>query len=117
MIETQIFDTLKGLVSNRVYPLVMPQNPTLPALVYTRIVTNAQNNLDRPPTLDQCLIQIDSYAKTYLEAKQVAEQARDVLEVSALKSTLQNIQDFWEDEAKIYRVTMDFYCWEKRPSV
>jgi Na+-translocating ferredoxin:NAD+ oxidoreductase RnfD subunit len=116
MIEKDIFDALKGLVNNRVYPMVMPQNPTLPALVYTRIATNAQNTIDAPPsTLDQCLMQIDAYAETYLAAKELAESMRAAMEAAPFKATLQTSQEFWEDTPKIYRVTFDFYCWEKRP--
>jgi hypothetical protein len=115
MIEQQIFDTLKALVSNRVYPLIMPQNPTLPAIVYTIISTNAQNTLCNPPsTLDHVLVQVDAYAETYLASKQLGEQARTALEQSPLKATLQTTQEFWEDTPGIYRSSLDLYCWHKR---
>jgi hypothetical protein len=115
MIEQQIFDTLKGLVSNRAYPLVMPQNPTLPALVYTLVATNAQNTLCNPPaSLDQVLVQVDAYATTYLEARQLAEQARSAIEQSDLKGTLQSAQDFYEPDPVVYRASIDLYCWHKR---
>ena len=115
MIEQQIFDALKGLVSNRVYPLVMPQNPTLPAIVYTIISTNAQNTLCTPPsTIDQVLVQVDAYAETYLESKQLMNSARGALEQSSLKATLQTVQEFWENDPKIYRASADLYCWDKR---
>ncbi|QCT61233.1 DUF3168 domain-containing protein [Staphylococcus aureus] len=36
-LESDIFDTLKGLVSNRVYPDVAPANAAKPYIVYQQI--------------------------------------------------------------------------------
>lgn len=113
MIETSVYTTLKNLVNNRCYPLQMPQNPTFPAIVYTRIANTPINVLDRPPTIDQVRLQIDAYAKTYTAAKDLGKQVRDAMESATFKATLQTDDDFFEAETDLYRVSLDFYIWER----
>ena len=115
MIEQTIFETLKGLANDRVYPLLMPQNPTLPAVVYTRVGNTPQYTLDCPATLDQHLFQFDAYAETYLEAVTLADQVRTALEQSSMKGTLQTSLDFYENApGGLDRVSNDFYLWGRR---
>ena len=113
MIETSIFTLLKTLVGNRCYPLVMPQNPTLPAIVYQRIASAPSNTLATPPTIDQVRLQIDSYAATYSEAKSTALSVRNAMESATFKATLQSDDDSYEPETRLYRVSMDFYVYER----
>lgn len=114
MIEQDIFNALKSLVSNRVYPLVMPQSPTYPAIVYNRIANTAQNTLEGGSSLDQVRMQIDVYATTYSAAKTLSDQVRSAMEAAAFKGTLQTDQDFFEPDVNLYRVSLDFYVWQKR---
>jgi len=113
MIEITVFDLLKSLVSNRCYPLVMPQNPTFPAIVYTRIASTPQNVLFGGTTLDQVRMQIDIYAKTYKAAKTLAKSVRTSMETAAFSATLQTDDDSFEPETDIYRVSMDYYIYER----
>jgi hypothetical protein len=113
MIETSIFDTLKTLVSNRCYPLQMPQNPTFPAIVYTRIANTPINVLEGRPTIDQVRVQIDCYAKTYTAAKTLYSSVRSAMESATFKATLQTDDDFFEAETDLYRVSLDYYIWER----
>lgn len=113
MIEETIFNTLKTLVSNRCYPMVMPQNPTLPAIVYTRVASSPQNVLEGGSTIDQIRVQVDSYATTYSAAKSLAVSIRSAMETATFKGTLQTDQDFFEPDVKHYRITQDFYVWER----
>lgn len=114
MIEQSIFDSLKSLVGNRVYPLVMPQNATLPAIVYTRIANNASNVLEGGSTIDQIRVQVDTYATTFFAARLLAAQVRSALEGASFKATLQTEQDFFETEVNYYRISQDYYVWERK---
>ncbi len=114
MIEQQIFDTLKGLVSNRCYPMMMPEKPTFPAIVYSRISSLPFNTIVSASTLDQIRVQVDIYANTYSAAKTLAASVRTAMEAAAFKATLQTDQDLFEPDVKVYRVTQDFYVWDKR---
>lgn len=111
-LQTDIFSALGPIVNNRVYPLVMPQAATIPAVVYTRIANNAQNVLEGGSTLDQVRIQIDTYATTFAECRNIADQVRSAIE--GIKGTLQTEQDFWEVEVNYYRISQDYYIWERK---
>lgn len=113
MIEQTIFNTLKNLSGNRVYPLVMPQNPTLPAIVYSRVSINPFNRLEGGSSIDQIRMQIDVYASTYSAVKSLAESVRTAMEAASFKATLQLEQDFFEPNLNIYQVTQDYYVWER----
>ncbi len=114
MSDSIVFDALRALVSNRCYPLVMPQNPTYPAIVYSRISSNPENVLEGGSTIDQVRIQIDCYATTYGSAKSLAEQVRTAMEQASFKGTLQFDFDDYEPDVKVYRVVQDYYIWEHR---
>ena len=113
-IEADLFNSLKTLVSNRVYPLVMPQKGTLPAIVYARIANNAQNVLEGGASIDQIRFQVDTYATTFAAARQLAAQVRSAMEGAGYKATLQTEQDFFEAEVNYYRVSQDYYVWERK---
>ena len=113
MIEEQVFDALKSLVSNRCYPLLMPENPTYPSIVFTRISSTPENTLNGGATIDQVRFQIDIYSETYAGAKALAASVRTAMEAASFKGLLQTDQDFFEPDVTIYRVTQDFYVWRK----
>jgi len=64
--------------------------------------------------LEASRVQVDCYATRYLDAHAVAEAVDNVLanlrrpELSAERDSL---QDIWEDEAQLHRVSMDFSVW------
>lgn len=112
MIETDIFDALKDLVSDRCYPLMMPQNPVLPAIVYSRQASDPQYRLEGGSSLSQVRMQIECYAKTYDEAKAISADVRSAMEEASFKGTMIFDTDFYEPDVKLYRVIHDFYVWE-----
>lgn len=112
-IETVIYSALSGLASGKVYPLVAPEKVVAPFIVYTRIASTPQNQLNGSATLDQVRIQVDTYANTYSAVKALGVQVRSAIEGSSAKATLQTEQDFYEPELKLYRLTQDYYCWQK----
>lgn len=113
MVENDIFDALKSIVSNRCYPMQMPQGSALPAIVYSRVASNPQNRLQGGASIDQVRIQVDIYATTYKQTKDLATQVRTAMESADFKATLQSDEDFYEPDVKYYRVSMDFYTWER----
>ncbi len=113
MIEEDIFNALKGLVSNRCYPLLMPENPSYTSIIYTRISSTPENTLNGGATIDLVRFQIDSYAETYSAARTLAASVRTAMEAAAFKGLLQTDEDFFEPDVTIYRVTQDYYVWRK----
>ena len=112
-IEQDIYTALSGIAGGRVYPLVIPENSTMPAISYLRIASTPENTLDGGATIDQIRIQVDTYAKTYAEAKTVSASVRSAMESASFKGTLQTDQDLYEPEVKLYRVIQDYYVWKR----
>lgn len=113
MIETTIFSTLSSLVAGRCYPLQMPQTPTYPSIVYTRIASDPKNRLEGGASLDQVRLQIDCYSTSYESAKTLSWAVRGAMESASFKATLQFDTDIYEPEVNVYRVMMDFYVWQQ----
>jgi hypothetical protein len=113
MIETEIFDTLQDLVDGRCYPLVMPQSPSYPSIVYARQASTPQYRLEGGASLTQVRMEVVCFARTYDEAKSLAEDIRAAMEGASFKGTMIFDMDLYEPDVKLYQVAMDFYVWER----
>ena len=72
---------LNALVGTRIYPLVLPQNPVLPAITYTRVSNPKQRLLARGAAdTFRPRIQFDCWAITYKSAQLVASQLQAALQ-------------------------------------
>lgn len=78
--------TITGLVSERIYPLTLPQSPVLPALTYSWISATRIPVMDAPIGMASPRIQIDCWAATYLVAVELFEAVRQRLD--GFKGTL-----------------------------
>jgi hypothetical protein len=114
---------LSALVSTRVYPLVAPQNPTLPYVTYQRVASSRVSAMGTDPGVAEALMQIDCWGETYLSALSVATKARLALErwrdgasdPEVLDAFIERDQDVFEDEAEppLYRRSMDVRVWHR----
>lgn len=114
-VEADVFAVLTGQTAagDRVYPLVRGQGTPLPALVYTRTGSAPVTSLAGSSGLDQVRVQVDCYAASYAAAKALAAEVRQLLEGASFKALLQTDFDFFEPDTQVYRVTQDYYCWQK----
>ncbi len=111
--------TLTTLIGTRLYPLTLPQNPTLPAMTYQRISGERVHTADGAHGLNRARIQFDAWATTYLVAESVFEALRkrlDAFRGAAGASIIQGAfvdseRDLYESEPKLYRNTSDFDVW------
>lgn len=111
--------TIAGLVSTRMYPLKMPQNPTLPLIVYQKVSGFREHDMDGS-TIARPRFQVDSWAESYVDAKTLANAVRERLDsytgpVGSPPDTvhfayLLNEQDLYDDgpDPSLFRVSMDF---------
>ncbi len=67
---------IHALVGDRVYPLMMPQNCPLPAVIYQKISGERLHSLQGDTGYTTPVFQITSRADTYSECKALAEQVR-----------------------------------------
>lgn len=111
--------TLTTLISTRLYPGVLPQNPILPAMTYQWISGPRFHSTDGPSGLSNPRIQFDCWASTYLEAETVFTALRKRLDgyqgmagSSRIQAAfLESERDEYEDEARLYRRSADFFVW------
>lgn len=112
---------LAALVGTRVYPIKLPQTPTMPAVSYQRIDGPRESGIASEHGMAHPRIQVDSWASTYGGAKAVAEQVRTALErwsdatttPVVLDSFIEGDTDLYESEVELYRVSMDFVIWHR----
>lgn len=103
---------ISALVSTRIYPVLIPQDGTLPAVTYQRVSGGQINSTDGFTALENPRIQIDCMATTYAGAKAVAAAVFSAMEGSTtFDALLISDTDIYEDEVECYRVSMDFSVW------
>lgn len=109
------------LVSTRIYPMHLPQVPTLSALTYTRIFGAKELSHSGPSGLAQTQFQIDCWASSYSGAKALSEQVRIALDgYSGVMGTstvcavewMDDMDDF-DEESDCYRVICSVKIWHR----
>lgn len=104
---------LIALVSTRIYPDRLPQNPTYPNLVYTRTGANPQNVLEGRSTRQNAVFQFDLRAMTKAEVLSIAAALKDAVETGTSYSVVHTGEaDFpYEPGASVYRRMIDYSVW------
>jgi hypothetical protein len=120
ILETRIYSllssdvTIKQRVNTRIYPVVMPQDVTLPAISYQRISSDPANTLSGFSGLKQSSVAINAWARTYDEAKQIAAEIHAAMEkATAFKCVLINDMDGYDQDINLYVVSHDYSCWNQ----
>jgi len=104
--------TVTRLVNTRIYPLVMPQSPTLPAVTYQRVNANPVNTLSGYSGLMNPHITVNSFATDYGQAKEIANAIHVAMNAATtMRTILTNEMDGWEPDANLFVVSQDFSCW------
>lgn len=118
--EGQILATLladavvSGLVANRIYALVSPPGAPVPLITYQRISAIPINSLRGASGVVQARIQVDCWAATYEQAKDLAQAVRAALDANAeLGAVCLNSQDMQDEATREFRVIIDFSVWSK----
>ena len=99
-----------ALVGQRVSPMLKAQDIALPAIVLQRISVTPQNHLQGFGNLDGNRVQLDSWATTYIVARQVADAARTALQAAGYVLGLES--DDYDSATQTYRVIQDWSIWK-----
>ncbi len=106
-----------ALVATRIYPGRAAQNPVPPFAVYAVVDELPQNSLQGYTSkLTRARVQVDAYAKAYLDAQALATAICNVLSSQtggALSSVQLSRRDLYEDANELHRVSCDFSTWVK----
>jgi len=113
-------DTVKALTT-RVYPVALPQSPQYPLILYTKITGMRDHHLQGPSGHAHPRFQIEAWAKTYTEAKTLADAIREALDgysgtaagTKIGSCLIESEQDIYESEIEVYRVTSDWFIWHE----
>jgi hypothetical protein len=103
-------EDIQPLVGTRVYPMFLPQNPTLPAITYQRVSGNRVQSLKGVNSLSHPRIQYDCWAESYTDVKDLAEKLINALnDYSGV--IFYNDRDLYEQDVELYRVSIDISIW------
>lgn len=110
-----IFSTLTAdsgvtaIVSNRVYPVVIPQKGTLPAITYQRVSGRRENGISGAGELVAVRVQVDCWAESYSSVRALADAASAALIAAGFLPV--GDRDGFEDEVLVHRVILEFTIW------
>jgi len=102
---------------DRIYPLVLPPDVTLPAIAYTRISSPRLHCLTGFSHYARPRFQFTAWALTYEAAKDLANEIRVALDgylgtvggVNIQSSFAENELDMYEPQSGFYGVLVDFF--------
>lgn len=103
---------VSALVSARVYPVILPQAPTLPAVSYQRISNTEQNGTS---SLRETRYQVDCWDDDFAGVQSLADAVKAALEEwidrdqspgVAMARVIGEFDDY-EPETDLYRVSVD----------
>ena len=120
LLESKIYSlliadtTIAAKLSQRVYPLIMPQNPTLPAVTYQRIASQPVYSLSGYANLDNAKILINSWGTGYEVVKELAADVHSAMDrAGSFKAILTNDLDGYDEDVKLYVVSQNYSCWDR----
>ena len=104
-----------ALCNGRVFALFAKQDTPLPRVVYSEVDSIPVNDFQGRTWLTKSRVQIDCYATTYLGAHNVANRVHAVFDSRDEEENPCSLyivgRDLFDDEFKIYRVSLDFSMW------
>lgn len=112
-VEANIFNALKGLVANRVYPDEAPAGVTLPFMIYQQVGGDPINFLAGVPDKRNGRFQVDVWANTRSEASALIRQVEDTLRASAVLNadTMTGVIATKDPETGWRGASQDFSIW------
>ena len=127
--EANLYSTLSGfagvqaLVNNgdspqtyRIYPMLMKQDDTRPAIVYQRIVGNRvvllEGNSGSAP--ERIVFQITAWAVTMQAATGLIEQARQAFAAATYEVVPLSNRSTFESNTRLFGMQYDFAMWHRQ---
>jgi hypothetical protein len=118
MIETALYNVLSGMpaiiaitTADRIYPAILPTEPTLPELTYAFVGGTVKPTMDTRGT-QKSRVQLDCWGNSYPDAVTLRNAVIDSLagyaDANFSTQILQTI-DFFEHEALQYRAVVEVY--------
>ena len=112
--------SITTLASTRIYPIILPQEPTYPAITYRESDHDLIETFDGQTGLTNSFYEIDAWSKTYAGTISLANAIRAALKnhsgnmgtINVCKiSLISGPITVYEDEVEAYRQTQIFSIW------
>ena len=109
--ETQLYAALSGraaltaLVSTRIYPDAIPENVTLPAVVFVRASTNPTYTIGNVLVCEEVRFAITAWAETRTSAEAIADQIR--LALDGAGNPISDRSSGFDNEVGLFAVTIE----------
>lgn len=112
-IHEDLVATVGPAVGGRFYANVAPSNAAFPYAVYSLVSATPTQVLEGEITPTNWIFQIDAFATQKSAVAALGTAIRAAMNAATLyKSTCTMVLDDYEEEAKLYRVTLDFSVWK-----
>ena len=98
--------TLTGLVASRIFPLVAPQNATVPYITYQVIATEAHNLINAVPAPERKVIQVNGISQSYSNAQAIAAAWKSA--INGTVGLLNGGGDDYFPQTQNHRIRLDF---------
>lgn len=103
---------LTALISDRVYPLRLPDDVVLPAVTY-RLVSSVPEGGLSEDAIDQDRFQLDCWAESFLTCIEIAGEVHTAFAYTRPPGGIDRIlpngrTDFYEEASLLYRRSLDF---------
>lgn len=101
-----------AICADRISPLISAQGSLLPAVTLQRTELEPQNGLRGFAGLDSNTVQLDAWAETYQQARDLADACRTALQAAGviMLSEFDNYEP--STDPGLYRVTQTFSVWD-----
>ncbi len=100
-----------ALVGTRVYPVRLPQQPTLPAITYQRVDGIPQYSHSGRSDLVQSRIQVSCWALTYAAVIDLVDAVKAATDTFPEDATVEDMPDMYDPETQVYHVPVDVIVW------
>jgi hypothetical protein len=122
-LESQLFDALKSIVSNRVYPVTFLRAngvpPVWPSIRYSFVSIVPAFGLcgDSGDDGADTRLQIDCVALTYAEARSVRDNVMAAMVNFLIPAIYQDTFESYDQETKTYRTQLDYVIYKSSDPV
>ena len=110
---------ISNLVSTRIYPILLPETPTYPAITISQISANLPTTISGKANINNPSYQVDVWDTSFSEAKTLMGYIQTAMDGASLYDSIQlNEIDLDESErlsdgSTLYHLMAEFSVWSK----